>query len=132
MNKLTNKLLRIGAVVGGFVAAPLTALAVPITNPFTTGQGYVTNIGSTAGVTANSDLPSMIGSIINIALSFIGIILLGLILYAGFLWMTAGGDEDKVKKAQSYITNAVIGLIIVMASFAISNFVLTRLASVIT
>jgi len=132
MNKLTNKLLRIGAVVGGFVAAPLAVLAVPTQNPFTAGQGYVNAIGTTAHVTANSDLPGMIGSIINIALSFIGIILLGLILYAGFIWMTAGGEEDKVKKAQDYIKNAVIGLIIVMASFAISSFVLTRLSEVIT
>ena len=72
----------------------------------------------------------MIGRLVNIALGFVGIILLGYIIFAGFLWMTAGGDTKKVDTAQAMIKNAVIGLLIVVAAFAISNFVLNSLVNV--
>lgn len=46
------------------------------------------------------------------------------LVYGGILYITAGGDEGKVTAARSTITNAVIGLIIVIVSWAISNFIL--------
>ena len=66
-------------------------------------------------------------SVINVALGFLGIIAVGLILYAGFKWMTAGGSEDKITEARKLLFAGVIGLIIILAAFAIANFVLTQL-----
>ena len=66
-------------------------------------------------------------SVINVALGFLGIIAVGLILYAGFKWMTAGGSEDKITEARKLLVASVIGLIIILAAFAIANFVLTQL-----
>jgi len=66
-------------------------------------------------------------SVINVALGFLGIIAVGLILYAGFKWMTAGGSEDKITEARKLLVAGVIGLIIILAAFAIANFVLTQL-----
>ncbi|MBI5732117.1 MAG: hypothetical protein HY982_02030 [Candidatus Magasanikbacteria bacterium] len=57
-------------------------------------------------------------------MGLLGVIFLALIVYAGFLWLTAGGDETKVKDAQKYMKNAVIGLIIVLASLGITAFIL--------
>jgi hypothetical protein len=65
----------------------------------------------------------IIGQVIGAALSFIGILFFGLMIYGGFLWMTARGNEQKVEKAKELIIAAVIGLIIVMSAYAITAFV---------
>ena len=70
-------------------------------------------------------------SVINVALGFLGIIAVGLILYAGFKWMTAGGSEDKITEARKLLVAGVIGLIIILAAFAIANFVLTQLSAAV-
>jgi phage shock protein PspC (stress-responsive transcriptional regulator) len=90
----------------------------------------VAKVGEAAGINTTVDLPTFIGRIIYIILGFSGVVLLGLLLYAGFLWMTAGGDESKVKQAKAYIQNAVIGLVIVASSFAITAFVLSQLSGI--
>jgi len=63
------------------------------------------------------------GEIIGFVLSFVGILFLGLMIYAGLLWMTAQGNETKITKAKDLLINAVIGLIIVFAAYAITAFV---------
>lgn len=66
-------------------------------------------------------------SVINVLLGFLGIIAVVLIIYAGFLWMTAAGNEDQITKAKNLMVAAVIGLVIILAAFAIANFVLNQL-----
>jgi len=75
-------------------------------------------------------LPTLIARIINIFLGFLGIIFVIIIIYAGFVWMTAGGNEDKVSQARKWITNSVIGIIIILAAYAITNFVVSRIVGV--
>ncbi len=65
--------------------------------------------------------------IINVALGLLGIIFLGLVIYAGFLWMTSGGNSENTEKAKTLLRNAVIGLIIILSSWAITRYVLTNL-----
>ena len=55
------------------------------------------------------------------------LIFFGLMVYAGFLWTTAQGDPAKVKKAQDMIKQAIIGMIIVFAAYAISAFVISSI-----
>jgi RsiW-degrading membrane proteinase PrsW (M82 family) len=57
------------------------------------------------------------------------VVFLILIIYGGILWMTAAGNEEKVKKAKELITEALIGLVIVLAAYAISYFVLNQLVN---
>jgi cbb3-type cytochrome oxidase subunit 3 len=76
------------------------------------------------------DVYAIVGNIINVILSLLGLIFLLLVLYAGFLWMTAQGDSKKVDEAKTIIRQAIIGLIVIMAGYAISNFVLGSLANV--
>jgi hypothetical protein len=45
-------------------------------------------------------------------------------IYAGILWMTAQGNDQKVEKAKQMITEAIVGLIIVVAAYAIAYFVI--------
>lgn len=70
----------------------------------------------------------LIGSIIKVVIGLLGIIFLVLTIYAGMTWMTAAGDSKKVDKAKGILTTAVIGLLIVLSSYAITGFVVDNLA----
>lgn len=74
-----------------------------------------------------SSLPELAGVVVNVALSLVGILFFALMLYAGITWMKAMGNSEDVSKAKDMITQAIIGLVIVMAAYAISNFVFTSL-----
>lgn len=89
-----------------------------------TGVNDLTNAGVNL---AQSDLKQVIANIINIFLGFLGVLAVVLILYAGFLWMTSRGDEEKIKTAKGIIVSAVIGLVIILSAYAIASFVLNKL-----
>ena len=78
------------------------------------------------GVTDTS-LSESIGKIVKVALSLVGTIFFVLTVYAGFLWMTASGNEERVTKAQDILKMAVIGLAITLAAYSITSFVLGRI-----
>lgn len=82
--------------------------------------------GQKTGLTTATDpvLEEKIINYINVLLSFIGLILLVLIIIAGIQWMTSGGNEEIIKKAKSTIKNAIIGLFIIIASWIIANTVM--------
>lgn len=77
--------------------------------------------------TAGNSLPGIIQVAISAFLGLLGIIFLVLIIYSGFNWMTARGDEEKVTLAKETLTRAVIGLIIIIAAYSITYFVFTNL-----
>jgi len=76
---------------------------------------------------SDQSLSVIVGNIINVVLSVLGIVLVILIIYAGITWMTAGGSEEKVKKAKSILMNAGIGLLITVSAWAIAFFVISSL-----
>jgi hypothetical protein len=78
------------------------------------------------------DIRATIASIINVAMGLLGIIAVGIILIGGFQWMTAGGNEESVDKAKKRIIQGVIGLAIILASWAIARFVLESLVTATT
>lgn len=65
-------------------------------------------------------------TIINFLLGFLALAALGLMLWAGFLWMTAGGNEDKIAQAKKILRNGVIGLVIILSAWGIVYYVLTN------
>ncbi len=67
------------------------------------------------------------GKIIQALISLLGIIFIGLTVYAGFLWMTARGETEQVDRSKKMLTQGVIGMAIMLAAWAITNFVLSRL-----
>jgi len=69
----------------------------------------------------------IIGQIINLVLSFLGALFLILIIFGGITWMTAGGNEEKVKKASELMSHAAIGLAIVLFAFLLTNFVIFKI-----
>ena len=91
----------------------------------------LTTVGTSIGVDATTNtLPELIGNIIAVLLSVLGIIFVVLVVYAGFLYLTAGGETEKVKKAKTLLTQSIIGLIIIVAAYAIAAFVIDALTDV--
>ncbi|MDD4332597.1 MAG: hypothetical protein PHT51_00610 [Patescibacteria group bacterium] len=89
-----------------------------------TVSSLLDEIGTSAQYdTGQKDLSILVGNVIKIFLSLLGVFFVVLTIYAGFLWMTARGDAEQVKKAQTLVTNAIIGLIIVVSAYAITYFV---------
>ncbi len=107
-----------------FVVLAGLSQALPALAQFESGQENVNAVAQSAGVGESQDLFTIIGRIINIALGFVGVVLLIILLYSGFEYMTAGGNPEKVSNAVKRIRNAVIGLVIIFLSFAIVNFIL--------
>jgi hypothetical protein len=73
----------------------------------------------------------VVGRFIQFALGFLGILVVLLIMYAGFLWMTSGGNEEKITRAKKILFNGIIGLIIILSSWALTTFILSRFSDVI-
>ncbi len=80
------------------------------------------------GTPANpTSMTQIVQYVISAFLGLLGIIFLVLIIYAGYSWMTAQGDEEKVKVAKDTLTRAIIGLIIIIAAYSITYFVFSNL-----
>lgn len=78
------------------------------------------NLGDSGIIT---DIPTGIGRIVGAILAFIGVIFFILMIYGGFMWMTARGNEQQTTRAKELIMAAVIGLIIVLAAYAITSYI---------
>ncbi len=75
----------------------------------------------------NSDIRVIIVRIINVVLTFLGIVAVGFVLYAGYLWMTSSGNEEQVAQAKKMLVNGVIGLTIILSAFGVTSYILRSL-----
>ncbi len=73
-----------------------------------------------------ADLKTTINQILSVILGFLGIIATLIILLGGFKWMTSQGNSDKVDEAKKLIGAGIVGLVIILAAYAIVRFVLTE------
>lgn len=94
--------------------------------------GGVDTSANTAGIATTTSFPRLIGNIISAILALVGIALVVILIYAGMLYMTAAGAAEKVETAKRMMAEAVIGIIIVLAAYAIATFVITSLTKAIT
>lgn len=79
--------------------------------------------GTAPTVASQQDLPTSITLIINYFLGLLGLIAIAFLIYAGVLMVTSGGSDDQVGKARKIITYAVVGIIIIILSATIVQFV---------
>lgn len=81
-----------------------------------------------AGIsTTQTDLPTIIGRFVNYMFSIVGIIFMTVTLVGGYLWMTAGGNEEKIGKAKGFIVNGINGMIVIFLSYALVYTMLAAL-----
>lgn len=73
------------------------------------------------------DVGTIVGQVINTALTLVGITFLVLMVYAGYLWMTARGEENQITKAKDILKSTIIGLVLVLSAYAITVFVTSGL-----
>jgi len=93
------------------------------------GNGYMNNFATGAGY-GPASLTEVVGKIIKVVLSLLGLVAVVLIIIGGFQWMASGGNEEKIKGAKKLMGAAVIGLIIIVLAYAIATFVIGNLANV--
>lgn len=110
-----------------FVMMAVLALSVAMPVYAVNLWGNSENDVNTALGMGNKDPRAIAASVINIMLGFLGIIAVVIILLGGFKWMTGGGNEDKVGEAKKLMIAGVVGLIIILASWGLANFVLNSL-----
>jgi hypothetical protein len=89
-----------------------------------TGGIYVTE--QAAGESTTLTIAKYIGVVLNLAL-FFGTILMIRVIWAGYLWMTARGNTERVEEAKKILRHAAIGVIILVALYIIAYFVMSRL-----
>lgn len=64
-------------------------------------------------------------TVLNFALSFLGIIAIAVVIYGGFLYVTSAGSEEQTGKAKKAITYAAIGILLIIGSYALVNTLIT-------
>jgi len=106
-------------------AASAINLGADLTKRAATKAGYAEGTNETT-------LASTIGQVIKVTLSFIGILFTVLMVYSGFLWMTARGEESQIEKAKKIITYSIIGIIVSLGSYSITAFILPRVLEITT
>jgi len=90
----------------------------------TTGMDRLKNTATAIGFSTEAIQPQTVAmQIVLAALGFVGLIFLIMIIYAGYQWMTAGGNEEKVKEAKKRIQYAIIGIVVILAAFAITTYI---------
>ena len=88
-----------------------------IYNPAVGGE-----FGGVTGRAGASILAELIANALKITFSLAGLVLLGMLILGGLEWMSSGGNQESLAKAQQKITSALIGFVIYMAVFAIINY----------
>lgn len=92
-------------------------------------EDTLTEVADVAGIqTEVTDPRIIVGNIIRVMLGFLGLISIVVIIYGGFLYMTSGGNEMAVEKAKKVIKYGIIGLTIIILSFAITSYVISQLS----
>ena|SRR3989338_539607 len=95
-------------------------------------QGLLNQAGEGAGYNTDPELAqtgiaSVAGSVARMFISIMGVLFMAYIIYGGFLWMTAAGNEERVSKARKIIRDGIIGVIVILSAAGIYVFVLNVL-----
>ncbi|MBI4272497.1 hypothetical protein HY621_01445 [Candidatus Uhrbacteria bacterium] len=131
ISHIVNRAIQIatgGVVVSALVLAGFGASAAgPLSDQLQNAKKALFGEGI-----APQNIPTMVALIIQIFLGFLGINFVIQMIFAGVEWMNAGGDEKKTKSARDRILSSVIGILILVSAYVITNFVLTQLVGTAT
>lgn len=111
--------------VPGSVGQPGVSTPPRPTNPFLDNLSGDVSEGLPAEYLRQEtrDPIALVNRLIRIALSFVGIILVALMVRAGYLWMTAAGNDEQVSMAKTSIRNATMGLIVIFCAYSFVWFI---------
>ena len=123
MKRLAKRAVATVAVIA--LMAPLVALGQ-------VGSQQDDTIASSFGLGSNTDIRTSIINIVQYILGFLGLIAVLIVLYGGFQWMTAAGNEERVTSARATLTAGLIGLVIILAAYALAQFVIDQVNKNVT
>lgn len=83
-------------------------------------------VGEQSGL-GNEDIRITIANLIRTGLTFLGIVAVIIVMYGGWVWMTASGDQEKVERAKKILINGTVGLVIILMSWSITTFIMTSI-----
>ncbi len=132
--KARNRIKKFFSLIALFLTFLISNHAYAIgLNPDTVGQmgDQAGSFNDSAGYDAGAMPADIIASFIQAFLGLLGIIFIIIIILAGYNWLTAGGNEEKVEKAQKLIFRGIIGLIIIASAYIITGFVFKKLGGTI-
>lgn len=120
------------AIVQAYVLFPVMAhadSAVVTTVPSGLQEGSTSLGEAVSGTDLESagDLPTLVGNLINIILGILGIICIAFVIYAGILYLTDQGEGKKAEKAKKLLIATIIGMVLIVAAYAISTYVIGAL-----
>lgn len=128
MKKLLTNLLLSATAFLAMVVPFQAAHAVDVQKEFATTLNRAGLIES-AEASSIPNAYDVIDQIIFMIVSVTGVVIFVLVIYGGFMWATARGNDEQVKNAQQTIVRGVIGLTLVFSAYMISNFVLSTLSA---
>jgi len=108
------------------IATTFSAMVFTVNNVLAAGSSFYDNPqggASTPNAAAQGTLGDNVSQIINYFLGMLGLVAVAMLIYAGMLMVTAGGEEEQIGKAKKIITYAVIGIVIIVLSYTIIGFV---------
>ena len=120
MKKLTKNILAFAVL--GIILFPYQVFA----GTLQTAPNQLGKVVGKTGIDTSQNIQSITGTVINTALSLVGILFLVLMVYAGYLWMTARGEESQVEKAKKIVYSSMIGLGLTLGAYAITVLITSR------
>jgi hypothetical protein len=76
-----------------------------------------------------TDVPTIIGNVIKAVLGIIGAVALFMFVYGGILLLSSGGRQDQIKKGKDVLIWAIIGIAVILASYALVEFIISGLTA---
>lgn len=119
MRVFLKVILLVGLILSSLFFLPRTVAALTLPTP----AGQLKDLNKNESLGLESKIETSAATVIKTALALVGTIFFILVFYAGYLWMTAAGNSERVDKAREIIVTAVIGLGIIMAAYAITYFI---------
>lgn len=119
-------LISLSFIAVAFVPALVLAAYTPSTIVVDPGGNFEQNSGL-----GDANPGDVTAGIINWVLGLLALLAIVLVVYAGFLWMLAQGNEEQVKKAKDILSGAFFGILIILASYGITSYVFENLINAV-
>lgn len=114
--------------VGSFAVFGISAHAQSCGEGYQMVAGICSPVVNGSGLAGTSDYKQLLVKVIDFLLELSGAVSVLFVLYGGFMYMTAGSNDDQVKKGKMAIQYALIGVVIITLSYAIVHVVVNFVA----
>lgn len=125
INRIMLKKFLVKIFIIAILCVPTLAYAANLNDATSVLDSGAKEMGYQTGTDMNLEV--MVGKVIQAFLGLLGVIFLVIVIVAGAMWMTAGGDTKRVQISKDWLTNGVVGLVIVLSAYAISSFIVSTL-----